>query len=218
MRRVGHLSLALLGTAVACVVALHLIRYRVSPIERRMSEYVLGPYGWLMDTAFVTTAGGLSALAILLTRSVGRPLLVPAALVVSALALLLSAVFRLDANGNVDGEIHRWASGAAAAAVIVAAVGWSVVGTGRRRPWRRGPDLVLALAALLLIVLSALLNETSLTGISQRMVWSALIAWSVLVTIIELQGAQASRQLDRGSRRPVRRADLSAAAPNADTE
>jgi hypothetical protein len=43
MRPVGHLSLALLGTGVACVVALHLIRRRVSPIERQLSEYALGP-------------------------------------------------------------------------------------------------------------------------------------------------------------------------------
>jgi Protein of unknown function (DUF998) len=186
MRPVGNLSLALLGTAVACVVALHVIRPRVSPIERRLSEYALGPYGWLMDTAFATTAGGVTALAILLARSAGRPRLVPAALVVAAVALVLSAVFRLDATDNADEVIHIWASGTAAAAVVVAAVGWSVMGTGRRRPWRRGPDLLLAIMALGLAVLSPMLHETFLTGINQRLVWAALIAWSVVVTITEL--------------------------------
>jgi Protein of unknown function (DUF998) len=186
MRPVGHLSLALLGTAVACVVALHIICPWVSPIERRLSEYALGPYGWLMDTASVSTAGGLTALAILLTRSPSRPRLVPAALVVAAVALVLSAVYRLDATDNADDVIHRWASGTAAAAVVVAAVGWSVVGTGRRRPWRRGTDLLLAIAALGLALLSPVLHETFLTGINQRLVWAALIAWSVVVTITEL--------------------------------
>jgi Protein of unknown function (DUF998) len=203
MRPVGHVSLALLGTAVACVVALHMLRPRVSPIERRLSEYTLGPYGWLMDTAFAASAGGLTALAIFLTRSTGRPRLVPAALVVAAVGLVLSAVYRLDATDNADDLIHRWASGTAAAAVVVAAVGWSVAGTGRRRPWRRGPDLLLAILALGLAVVSLMLHDTFLTGINQRPVWAALIAWSVLVTLTELVGAQGSRRPDRGSRRPA---------------
>jgi len=202
MRPVGHLSLALLGTAVVCVFALHIIRPGVSPIERRVSEYALGPYAWLMDTAFATTAGGLTALAIFLTRSPGRPRLVPAALVVAALALVLSAVYRLDATDDPDDVIHRWASGTAAAAVVVAAVGWSVMGTGRGRPWRRGTDLLLAILALGLAVLSPILHETALAGINQRLVWATLIAWSVVVTITELVGAQGSRRPDRVSRRP----------------
>jgi Protein of unknown function (DUF998) len=198
MRPVGHVSLALLGTAVACVVALHMVRPRISPIERRLSEYALGPYGWLMDIAFAATASGLTALAIFLARAPGRPRLVPAALVVAAVALVVSAVFRLDATDAADDLIHRWASGTAAAAVVVAAVGWSVVGTGRRRPWRRGPDRLLAILAVGLAVLGPLLHETFVTGINQRLVWAALIAWSVVVTIGELNAL-------RGGAGPVRR-------------
>ena len=186
MRPVGRSSLALLGIAVACLVVLHVIRPGVSPIERRMSEYALGPYGWLMDTAFAATAGGLTALAIFLARSAGRPRLVPAALVVAAGALVLSAIYQLDATDNVDDVIHRWASGTAAVAVIVAAIGWSVVGTGRQRRWRRGPDFVLAVVALGLAVLSPLLHDTFLTGINQRLVWATLIAWAAVVAITEL--------------------------------
>ena len=192
MRAVGHVSLALLGTAVGCVVALHIIRPRVSPVERRLSEYALGPYGWLMDAAFATTAGGLTALAIFLSRSAGRPRLVPAALVVAAVALVLSAVYRLDTGDDGDDVIHRWASGTAAAAVVVAAVGWSVVGIGRRRPWRRGTDMPIAVSALALAVVSPMLHETFLTGINQRLVWAALIAWSLVVTISELAARHGS--------------------------
>ena len=201
MRAVGRLSLALLGTAVACVVALHVIRPRVSPVERRLSEYALGPFGWLMDTAFATTAAGLSALAIFLRHSSGRPRLVPAALVVAAVALVLSAVYRLDGGD----AIHRWASGTAGSAVVVAAVGWSVVGIGRRRRWRRGTDMPLALAALGLAGVSPILHETFLTGISQRLVWAALIAWSVVVTITELAASPGSGRFDRRWGRPARR-------------
>ena len=71
MRPVGHLSLALLGIAVACVVALHVVRPRVSPIERRLSEYAPGPHGWLMDAAFATTAVGHRARH--LPDPLGRP-------------------------------------------------------------------------------------------------------------------------------------------------
>jgi Protein of unknown function (DUF998) len=181
MRPAGHLSLALLGTAVACVVALHIIRPRISPIERRLSDYALGPYGWVMDLAFATTAAGLTALAVMLTGSAGRPRVVPAALIVAAVGLVLSAIYRLDATDDTATSIHRWASGTAGAAAVVAAVGWSVVGTGRPRPRQRGLDQPLAVVALALAVLSPVLHDTFLTGINQRLVWAALIAWSVVV-------------------------------------
>jgi hypothetical protein len=197
MRPVGHLSLALLGTGVACVVALHVIRPRVSPIDRPLSEYALGPDGWLMDIAFATAAAGFTALAIFLASSRGRPRLVPAALLVATVALVLSAAYRLDANDDTKSAIHRWASGAAAAAVVVAAVGWSVAGGGRRRPWRRGIELPIALLALGLAMLSPALHDTSLTGIHQRLVWAALIAWSAVVTITELIGAHERRHAHR---------------------
>jgi 4-amino-4-deoxy-L-arabinose transferase-like glycosyltransferase len=197
MRPVGHLSLALLGTGVACVVALHVIRPRVSPIERQLSEYALGPDGWLMDTAFATAAGGFTALAIFLAGSWGRPRLVPAALVVAAVALVLSAVYRLDANDETENAIHRWASGAAAAAVVVAAVGWSVADAGRRRPWRRGIDRPIALLALGLVMVSPALDDTFVAGIHQRLVWAALIAWSVVVAITELVGDHERRNAHR---------------------
>jgi len=196
MRPLGHLSLALLGTGVACVVALHTIHPRVSPIERRLSEYALGPDGWLMDVAFGTSAGGFTALAIFVASSRGRPQLVPAALVVAAVALVLSAVYRLDAD-DTENAIHRWASGAAAVAVVVAAVGWSVAGAGRRRPWRRGIDRPIALLALALAMVSPVLHDTFLTGIHQRLVWAALIAWSVAVTIAELRGDHERRHPHR---------------------
>jgi len=91
MQPLGHLSLALLGTGVACVVALHAIRPRVSPIERRLSEYALGPNSWLMDVAF-----GTAALAIFVASTRGRPQLVPAALVVAA----VSACHRLRGGSS----------------------------------------------------------------------------------------------------------------------
>ena len=147
-------------------------------------------YSWLMDTAFAATAGGLGALAIFLTRSAGRPRLVPAALLVAAVAIVLTAMYQLDATGNADDVIHRWASGAAAVSVTVAAVGWSVLGTGRRRRSRRGPDLELAIVALGLVAVSPMLHETTLTGINQRLVWASLFAWSIVVAHGELVDAQ----------------------------
>jgi hypothetical protein len=82
-----------------------------------------------------------------------------------------------------------------------------VVG-GRHRaptPVATGTDLLLAILALGLAALSPMLHETFLTRINQRLVWAALIAWSVVVTITELVGAEGTRRPDRGSRRPVRR-------------
>jgi hypothetical protein len=210
MRRVGYLSLALLGTGVGCVIALHVTRRRISPIERPLSTYALGPDPWLMNTAFAATAGAFTALAIVLAGSPGRPRLVPAALVVAALALVLSAVYRLDATDDTERAIHRWASGAAAAAVVVAAVGWSVIGAGRRRPWRAGVDRPIAVIALGLAVLGPALDDTFLSGLHQRLVWAALIGWTLLVTITELGVTERSL----GSRRAGRRARSDGSAPH----
>jgi hypothetical protein len=183
MRPVGHLSLALLATAVACVLALHAVRPRVSPIERSMSEYALGGEDSLMEIAFATAAGAFVSLAIGLAGSPARPRLVPAALVVAAVGLVLSAVYQLDPNDGTERMIHRSASGGAALAVVVAAVGWSLAGAGRRGPWRRGIDRPIALLALGLTMLGPALNHTFLTGLHQRLVWAALVAWSVIVTV-----------------------------------
>jgi 4-amino-4-deoxy-L-arabinose transferase-like glycosyltransferase len=150
-----------------------------------------------MDIALATAAGGFTALAIFLAGSRGRPRLVPVALVVAAVALVLSAVYRLDANDAKENAIHRWASGAAAAGVVVAAVGWSVAGASRRRPWRRGIDRPIALLALGLAMVSPALHDTFLTGIHQRLVWAALITWSVVVTIAELVGDHERRRAHR---------------------
>jgi hypothetical protein len=171
---------------VVCVVALHVVRPRVSPIERSLSEYALGGDDWLMEIAFAAAAGGFITLAIFLAGSSGRPRLVPAALIVAAVGLVLSAVYRLDPTDDTEHLIHRWASGVAAAAVVVAAVGWSVAGAGRRRRWRRGIDRPIALLALGLTTLGPALNHTFVTGIHQRLVWAALIAWAVIVTITAL--------------------------------
>jgi hypothetical protein len=186
MRPFGQLSLVLLGTAVACVIALHVLQPRVSPIERQLSEYALGPDGWLMHAALATAAGGFAALAIFLAASPRRPRLVPAALVVAAVALVLSAVYRLDAVDDTRNAIHRWASGAAAAGVVAAAVGWSIAGVERRRPGRSGAAWAVALLALGLIFVSPALDDTFLAGLYQRLVWAALIVWAVIVAITEL--------------------------------
>jgi hypothetical protein len=102
--------------------------------------------------------------------------------------LVLSAVYRLDPDDDMKDSIHRWSSGAAAGAVVVAAVGWSVTRAGRPRRRRGRVDRVVAFVAFGLVMLSPALDDTFLAGLHQRLVWAALISWSVVVAITELAG------------------------------
>ena len=68
-------TVALVGIAyfVVIIVALHVLRPDLNPIQRPTSEYAVGPYGWLMTSAFFSMSVASWALVFGLYQGVSQP-------------------------------------------------------------------------------------------------------------------------------------------------
>jgi Protein of unknown function (DUF998)/PAP2 superfamily len=171
------ISVALLSTGLACVVALHLLRPDLGPAAHRISEYAIGPYGYVMTAAFVSIGAGLLALGPAVLRAGGRwsrPMAV--ALVASGIGMVAAGIWRTDPDrsGAATDAIHSRASAAATLVLIAAALTWSVV--SRRLDVAAG----LSVLAAILGALSPALHRSAVTGLSQRLLWLTLLGWLIL--------------------------------------
>ena len=164
-------------SSFACVTLLHLLRTDLPPLERRLSEYANGPHGWLMTLAFIGLAVGLAGFAAALWAS-GRTRadrLAAGTAVVAAIASVVSAVFRTNVSSESE-AVHSPASTVAVLAVVALAVlyTWSTRDASLgSRPLLLG----LAGAAVALAAVSPVLHETRWSGLGQRLLWTALLAW-----------------------------------------
>jgi membrane-associated phospholipid phosphatase len=181
-------SVVLLTIGLGCVVALHLLRPELAPVRHRLSEYAIGPYGNVMTAAFVSIGTGMVALGSAIAQ-VGtrwsRP--VGAAIAAAAIGMVAAGIWRTDADrsGVTTDAIHSRSSGAATLVLIAAALTWSVA--RRRHGAAHGSDLGAGLAAIAAVLgaFSPALHHSAWTGISQRLLWLALLAW-LLVTAWQL--------------------------------
>jgi membrane-associated phospholipid phosphatase len=174
--RIASIVLVCLG--LAAVVALHLLRPELGAAGNRISEYAIGPYAPLMTVAFVTIGAGILALAWPLSCAGGRwTRAAPAALVVAGIAMALAGFFRTDADrsGVLADAVHSRASALATIALIGVALAWSL-----GRVPRHAPAAVLAIVAAVLGIVSPVLHRSSWTGVSQRLLWLALLAWLIV--------------------------------------
>jgi hypothetical protein len=180
-------SVAMLTVGGTCIAALHLLRRDLPPGGHRISEYALGPYGWLMAVAFVSIGVGVIVLGWALVRARDRwCTIVGLTMVAAGVAMVAAGIWRTDPHrsGVATDAIHSTSSAAATIALIATAVTWSVVlrrrGDGTRAA-RTDLAAVLALVACALGALSPSLHRSSLTGLSQRVLWLTLLSW-LLVT------------------------------------
>lgn len=178
-------SMALLIAGFACVVVLHVVRRDLDPADHRLSEYAIGRFGSVMTVAFISIGLGLLTLGWALSRTGtpsgwSRP--VPAAVGVAGAGMVVSGLYRTDPNrsGAAADSIHSVASAVATLTLIAAAVAWSVVRHGTLRAPRPDLSTGLAGAAVVLGALSPFLHRSALTGVSQRLLWLSLLAWSAV--------------------------------------
>lgn len=178
------------------VAALHLIS-DLDPASHRLSEYATGPGGWLMVAAFLALGAGVATLgwAISTTGDDWRTKAVAIALCAAGAATVVAGLFHTNPGAASAAEaIHARASGAATLTVVGAALLWSLRG-GSERGRRLG---LLAMGSAVLAVLSALLHETAMTGLSQRVLWLALLTWLVAAALaLETPGRPGERAPDR---------------------
>jgi hypothetical protein len=168
--------------AVAAVLALHALRRGLEPASHRLSEYAIGPWGWLMTSAFAALAVALWLLRRALPAAAARPVRV--LLTVATIGFTLSAVFPTDPTrpDAMRETVHTVASTGALVALTAAAL-WTVTRGANAVGWRwaRGPAGLATVIATLGVLISPLVHDGPWTGAVQRVVCLALTAWLLLL-------------------------------------
>lgn len=132
VRALAPLGLAGAGLAVALIGAVQVMTVAtVNPMRRTISEYAVGPYGWMFDVGVVGLALGSALVVVALVRGGllrGRSpaVVLAAAWVVGLLAVVAFEKTNWAVGPSVSGYIHRYASVVAFVSLPLAAiaVGW----------------------------------------------------------------------------------------------
>jgi hypothetical protein len=171
--RVG--TTACMVLAIMLVVSLHLVS-ELDPVVRRLSEYATGPSGPLMTIAFFLVGLGLISSGGLFVRHAG--VLPGVALVVAGVGMMLAGVYPTDPGSSAAAEeFHSTASAAASGLVIFASVWVSFTGQRGTLTLR-----LVAGAGVLVALASVVLHDTSVAGLSQRLLWMILLSWTMIAT------------------------------------
>ena len=189
-QRLGILAEFGFAIFIALMTAFHFIQPELNPLERFGSEYVLGRLGWIMNVAFLSFAGGLTAFAIALGRAIRPPARSRRGQVlffIAALGIFGSGVFNADPNGQAEswqGIGHAIAGLLAFLSILPAMVvvskrlqqanalagGYSVL---RVLSW---VNVALFLAAMFLF------EPLGLAGLGQRIFLLGMFAWLLIAS------------------------------------
>lgn len=191
-------TIAAVLVAAAAVLALHALRRDLEPASHRLSEYAIGPWGWVMTAAFTAVAAGTWLLRRALPTAASlRP--VRTLLTVATIGFVLSAVFPTDPETpeGVRETVHSAASTGALLALTAAAL-WTVTTGARAIRWRgaHGRAGTAVAVATLGLVISPVVHDSPWTGAVQRLTCLALAVWLVLL-------CRAVDRADRAARAPA---------------
>jgi hypothetical protein len=114
-RASGSLAIGCFAVVLAAIVSLHLLRPDFDPVTHRLSEYAIGPYGYLMTAAFLFACLGLLALGHTVWHTVRHSFwtgVACGAMIAAAVADGLMAFFVADPYGpNAAGLVVVTTSG-----------------------------------------------------------------------------------------------------------
>jgi len=190
----GTISLICTGWFLASVVLLHLID-PADPVGHQISEYALGPSGWVMTVAFLVVGAGIVALGLGLRRSLTPGPRVWAAwlITVCGVSFVGLAVFPTDAPladgttvGTFSGQMHALTSTVGPLFLVVAA--FVLRGVFARDPrWHPLARVTgwFGVAMVLWFVIGgtigAVFGQGSYTGVVQRLFWLVLLGWLTVI-------------------------------------
>ena len=195
MEALGTVSLICTGWFLASVVLLHLINPALDPVDHQISEYALGPSGWLMTVAFLVVGAGMVALGVGLRRSLTPGPRVWAAwlIAVTGVSFVGLAVFPTDALladgttvGTFSGQMHILVSAVGPLFLVVGA--FVLRGVFARDPrWHPLARVTgwFAVAMTLWYLISGtvvvVFGPGSYTGVVQRLFWLELLGWLTVI-------------------------------------
>jgi len=171
------------------IVILHFLRPDLDPISRTTSEYAVGPYGFLMTSAFFSMSLACGALVIGLYQTISGPALSRlglALLGIWTVGVLIAMIFPIDpewAPQTLAGTIH-----AINGPLIFLSLTVSVILISQRfrhdAMWRTIHRLALTLSLVMLgefiSVPLAMATGSGLGGLAQRIFLATFVIWFVL--------------------------------------
>src|SRR5215204_580830 len=172
------------------VVALHFLRPDVNPVLEPLSNYAVGPYGFLLTAADI----GLCLAALALTFGLYLSITPPGRSYVGLLLLglygvsvLLSGIFPLDVGGGATtfGTIHNIVGNISFFGFPIAVILLSL-GMGKDKRWRsfRRPALALSLVVALTVILTIVGSNLGMGyGVTQRIANVAALVWMFAVAL-----------------------------------
>jgi hypothetical protein len=182
--RLATLAIVGIGYFLVAVVTLHFLRPDYNPISRAVSQYAVGPYGFLMTSAFFSLSLGSLALVIGLFHGVsetGRSWIGLVLLGIWGVGIFIAGIFSTDLNGapqTNSGQIHVMASVFSFFSLILAALllSWRFKNDEKWSSFHR-PALMFALLMLLAFVGLFVYINTGFGGLSQRIFIVAFLLW-----------------------------------------
>jgi hypothetical protein len=184
--------------AIACFVygavallLLHVLRPDYSPASHMISDYGVGPYGWIMQTVFLAMSGGCLTLLLGLARSGPSSVIARLALMllaVAAIGVVVSAIFPTDLVGTPRtraGEIHTFSFLVNVGSIFLATILLSVsFGSDTRwRTYQRTALILTSLIAIAFIVQFLTLHRGMPYGLANRFFVAVLFAWFLATSI-----------------------------------
>ena len=175
----------------ASVAAMPVLNDSYSPVQQRISQAVLGAYGFVQVAGILALAAGAFFVATQLTMAAAsKPVrLTATCIMLSAGCVVLVAAIPTDPPGGdtLHGNAHLTlavgASIANIAAMLHGARAFRLEACVRALAW---PSLVFGLASVLLLSMMALgLGPPGLvqrTAVAVQVVWLALITWNLRLT------------------------------------
>jgi len=178
-------AIACFTYALLTIIVLHVLRPDYAPASHMISDYGVGPYGWVMVTWFVATSCGCLMLLLGLSRSGLNSITARLGVLllgIASIGLLVSAVFPTDLAGGPRtraGEIHTISFLVNIGSIIVATVLLSL-SFGSSPRWRtyRSTAVVLTLLILVAFVIQfRTLHRGMPYGLANRLFVAVLFAW-----------------------------------------
>src|SRR5215210_8242161 len=205
--------LAIVGIAdfLLNIAALHFLRPDVNPVLEPVSNYAVGPYGFLFTAADIGL--GLAALALtfglyLSIASPGRSYVGLFLLGLYGVSVLLAGIFPIDvgAEATTVGTIHNIVGNISFFGFPIGVILLSL-GMGKDERWRslRLPALALSMVVVLTVILTMVgVNLGIGFGLTQRLANVAVLVWMLVVALRLRSMAQSALALQRRAVRTMR--------------
>ena len=184
------LTIVGIATFLSIIAAMHFVRPDVNPVLEPMSNYAVGPYGFLLTAADMGL--GLAALALTLGLYLsiappGRSSVGLFLLGLYGVSQLLAGIFPIDVGGETTtvGAIHNIVGNISFFGFPIAVILLSL-GMDRDERWRsfRRPALAFSMVIVLTVILTIVgFNLGMGFGVTQRIANVAALVWMLAVAL-----------------------------------